>query len=427
MWIYVFLFTFLLINYVDRINMSVASGPVAEYFHLSPAMLGIVFSSFLWTYLACLIPSGLISDRLGTRKTAAWGIGLWSLASVFTGIVSSFNGLILTRLCLGVGESTTNPTSLKVIREWIPEKERGLAITVFNAGTCVGPGLGALFVAWLVTEFGWRVSFYVTGGIGFIWLIFWVLFFHRPEEANWLSVEEREEILAQRGMSVQEQNDKTYVSVGTLLRYRSMWGIALSQGCGVYTQYLFLTWLPSYLQSALNISIMKSGAFTALPYLIAAVVMIFLGRLSDKLLSSGDRSSGRRRYAVIFSLLISAVVLFTPFTRSVPLIMMLITVGLIFSNTALALNQAVLNDLLRIPSNSGRANSILFFGGNSFGLLAPIITGFVIQITGKYELAFVIAGVLLLAGSVISFTMTRDAIGEDLLTMQREQGHTASQ
>ena len=417
-WVYIFLFTLLLINYTDRVNMSIAANPVAAYLHLKPGMMGIVFSSFFWTYLICLIPSGLLSDRIGTRKTNAWGIGLWSLAAIFTGAITNFGSLISTRLFMGVGEATTNPTSLKTIREWIPEKERGLAVMVFNAGTTVGPGLGALFVGWLVTQFGWRLSFFITGGIGYIWLIFWLLFFHRPEETKWLSDEEREEILTQRGMTLKEQNDKTYVSVGRLLTYRSIWGIAISQGCGVYSMYLFLTWLPNYLQSTLHISIMHSGIYTAVPYLIATVVMLFIGVLSDKTLSAKGRASGSRRYWVVLSLLLSAVVLLTPYTHSTFMIVTLVTIAVTFCNAATALNQAVLNDLLRIPSNSGRANSILFFGGNSFGLMAPIVTGFVIQFTHSYTGAFIVAGVLLIVGAILLLTLANKPIGADIAAAQ---------
>jgi MFS family permease len=410
-WISVFLFTLAMINYVDRVALSVAAKPLAAEFGLSPVEMGYLFSSFLWTYLVCLIPMGILVDRLGTKIVNAAGIALWSLATMATGGAWSYASLVATRLAMGVGESTTFPAGGRVVREWIPAGERGVTNAIFLSGTQAGPAIGALVVASIVSMIGWRGSFLVVGAAGGIWLVAWLIWFDQPERASWLGGEERARILRERSADTQAMAQKTGASrVFDLLRTRSMWGLALSEGCAVYTQYLFLTWLPSYLQTTRNLTILKTGAFTAVPYAAAILLGIALGRVSDRLLSKEGVSAGRRRNMVVAMLLGSAVIMLTPFVEDIRLILALFTLSLNGMATAISLNFALVNDLLRNPQDSGKAMSILIVGGNAFGIVAPIVTGYVIAGTGSYDWAFGIAGLLLIAGATISLTMTRTPI-----------------
>src|SRR4051812_38301924 len=167
-WIYTLLFLLAAINYIDRVALSVAAKPISTEFNISPVEMGYLFSSFLWLYLLCLIPMGIVVDRFGTRAVNAWGMAFWSLATVFTGFAWSFGSLLSTRLAMGIGESTTYPAGGRVIREWAPRGERGLATAIFNSGAYAGPAFGALLVAWLIDAFGWRGAFMAAGSIGFV-------------------------------------------------------------------------------------------------------------------------------------------------------------------------------------------------------------------------------------------------------------------
>jgi MFS family permease len=229
------------INYVDRIVLSVSSAPIAEEFGISKLELGYLFSSFLWLYVICLVPMGMIVDRFGTRAVNAAGIGIWSIATALTGLATGFGMLIATRVLMGVGESTTYPASGRVIREWIPLKERALFAAVFNSGAYFGPAVGGLVLAWLVSAAGWRVTFLVCAAVGFIWLLAWMIWFRKPEEASWLGAEERALILRERdGGAKGVSTDGTSIGLRGLLTSSSMLGLMLSQGCAVYTQYFFL-------------------------------------------------------------------------------------------------------------------------------------------------------------------------------------------
>jgi ACS family glucarate transporter-like MFS transporter len=191
-----------------------------------------------------------------------------------------------------------------------------------------------------------------------------------------------------------------------LLRSRSLLGMMLTQGCAVYTQYLFLTWLPNYLQAARGISMVKSGALTAMPYLGAVVLTVLFGKISDMLLTQETVRSGGRRRMVALAMLVSSAILLTPFVDSVYGILFLIMIALSGVATTVGLNIALLNDLLRSSGDAGRATGLLILGGNIFGIMAPIVTGYVIQTTGSFNYAFVIAGTLLVCGSLSALLLT---------------------
>ncbi len=197
-WICVFLFTLTLINYTDRVALSVAAKPISAEFGLSPVQMGYLLSSFLWMYVICLLPVGLLVDRFGGKVVNAAGIGLWSAATVLTGFTTGFVSMAGTRIVMGMGESTSWPACNRVIREWFPASERGLANAIFGAGAAAGPAIGAVLVSAVVAWLGWRAGFLVAGGIGFVWLAAWLIAFDKPERATWLRQAERDKILAER-------------------------------------------------------------------------------------------------------------------------------------------------------------------------------------------------------------------------------------
>ena len=177
--------------------------------------------------------------------------------------------------------------------------------------------------------------------------------------------------------------------------------------------YLFLTWMPGYLQMSRGLSIMNAGLYTSLPYLVTVVLAVLFSRWSDRILSPQALASGQRRLVVAGSMLLSASVLLVQFVSSLPATILLLTVALVFSATAASTNYALISDLLRMPGKTGKAFSIVSIGGNSFGLLAPIVTGYVVAETHSFDLAFDVAGLLAVVGAVIVMTMTGAPISSE--------------
>lgn len=409
--VYAGTFVMMMLCYIDRVNLSVAARAIATSYHLSPVQLGFVFSSFLWTYLVCLIPLGFAVDRWGARTVTAASLLVWSVAGIFTGLSTTYAGLFTSRLALGVGEAASYPAGGRVVREWAPRSERGLAAALLNSGAYAGLAVGAPVVGWIVTEFSWRQSFAITGAAGIMLAILWYALYRGPESASWLNSPERTKILSERDAVVRGPAGGTAQPIGTLLRSVSMWGLALTQGCAGYTLYLFLTWLPTYLADSRGMDVMRSGAFAAVPYAAAVPFGMLLGQFSDRLLRQSSVASGARRGIIAASLLVSSVILFTPLVSSTWLILLLFSISLTCVSTAMGMNIALTNDLLADGRMAGTAISILILGGNSFGIVAPIATGYVVASPFGYSGAFVIAGILLLAGVATALLLTRRPIG----------------
>jgi ACS family glucarate transporter-like MFS transporter len=407
--VYGLLFLLLVINYMDRTALSVAIIPIQHDLHLSPAMTGVVLSSFLWAYVLCVVPSGILVDRIGTRMTNTLSITVWSLATIATGFAGGLVALLSTRVVMGLGESATYPACGRITREWAPEGERGRATAIFNAGAYAGPAVGSLLAAWLLSQHGWHVMFWVMGVIGLAWLVPWLVWFRLPEHSRWLTNSERDHITAQRGTPARDAAPGA-PALRALARQRTIWVLAIAQGTAGYTQYLFLTWLPSYLEHVHGLSVFASGTYSAIPYVAAVIGGVAIGTLSDRLLKAGGTHSGNRRIGVAACLLASSVVLAAPAITSTAGALAVISISLMFVATALTLNIALTNDLVRDQRAAGQANSIVILGGNTFGVLAPIITGLIVQVSGGYTAAFIVAGALLITGATLVLTLSRRPI-----------------
>ena len=410
-WVFFLLFLFSAIAYLDRVNMSVAGKPIAQEFALSPVALGYLFSSLLWAYVLMMLPGGRLIDSWGPHVVASVATAVWSTAQMATGIVSSFAAMLIVRLGLGVGEAPFAPISYSSVRLWSPYTERGTAIAAISCGSTLGLALGAPAVGWLIETLSWRWSFIITGAVGFVWIAAWAALISTPEKTGWLPPAERNHILAGRNAGI---TPPSYNSVGYLglIRCPAMWGLFISQGCLVYTGYLYISWLPNYLQTARHLSILNSGIYTAIPFLISTVVGVVANWAGDKVLTAEAVRGGNRRYLVVLSLLFTAAGLGIPFVQSLAAVITLITIAVSAAHVGPAANGALVADLLRSPGDAGRATAFLVLGGNTFGLLAPIVTGYVVDATGSFNTAFVVAGALALVGAAAALALVRGTLGE---------------
>jgi sugar phosphate permease len=399
------LFLNLFINFMRRINLSVAAPAIAKEFRCDAGKMGLLFSSYQWTYCVFLLLWGWMTDLMNTRLVNALSVTMWSIAEMLTGVGTTFGGMLTTRLALGAGEAASFPTAGKVVRQWFPASERGLATAIFNPGTFAGPAFSAPMVAWLLSRVGCRFSFTLTGSLGFVWVLLWVKFFRVPSECSWLPDEERNHILSQS-----DSRARSVAPMGTLLRLvarKTMWGVFLTQGCCAYTMLLFLFWLPSYLVQSRHMSLLKAGWFTSVPHIFAMVLGLLVGKLSDSLLTHEAVWQGKRRSLLIVFILLSGAVLLTNMVANEYLLLVLLSFSLVCISSALSLNIALTSDLVWNPAMVGTAMGFLILGGNIFGSLVPIATGYIVKWTGSFDLAFYLARFLLLVAAVVCFTMTR--------------------
>lgn len=405
-WIVIFaLFVANAINYIDRVNVSVSGSEIAKTFHLGPGELGIVFSCFFYVYVLLILPMGLLTDRYGARVVMTAGMFIWAVGSVATGYAGNVVELLLARLLLGVGESSSYPAGNRIVREWAPRNERGVMVAIFNAGSTLGPAIGILGTSALLSYFDWRTVFYLVGAGTLVWAIIWWALYRTPEQAAWLSAPERAHVL--KGRDEQRADAIQAMSLMSLLKQRVMWGLLLTHGCQVYSIYLFLTWLPTYLRNVRHMDLMQAGWFGMLPYLVAGVGGIAFGVLSDYLVRGKDLSTGARRKMMIVLMILACSVVFVPFAENLWVLEILLVASVTFASTANALNYALAGDLIHDKASAGVTYGVLVLGGNVFGLAAPLLTGFIISATGQYTLSFLLAALLLFAGIVVTWTMVR--------------------
>lgn len=410
-WVYFLLFVFSAIAYVDRVNMSVAGKPIALELGLSPIALGYLFSSFLWAYVLMMLPGGRLIDRWGAHVVASVATTLWSVAQMATGASIGVVTMLLTRLGLGIGEAPFSPIVYRSVRTWAPYTERGTATAVISAGGSLGPALGAPLVAWLIQTLSWRWSFVITGAIGFVWVAVWMALVSTPEKTKWLPEPERQRILTEReaGIAPPDHDGVGYLG---LLRCPAMWGVFVSQGCLVYSLYLYLSWLPNYLQTARHLSVVESGLYTSIPFFVATAVNVIANWAGDRLLSVQAVRAGLRRYLVALCLLLTAAGMLIPYVESLAAIVVLISITVSFANAGPAANATLTSDLLRSPADAGRAFAFLVLGGNLFGLMAPIVTGYLVEASGSFSSAFIAGGTLALIGAAVTLVLSRGTIGE---------------
>ena len=405
--VYALLFLMSAINYGDRTALSIGAPAIAKEFGLSPVQVGYLLSSFLWTYFLLNLPAGLMSDRFGARRAAGFSVALWSAATALTGATFSLWFLIGTRMLLGIGEAFGFPVGNRAIREWAPRTERGFATAVFSSGQAFGTAATAIGAAWLITVTGWRTAFVCLGAIGFVWLAAWLGFYRDPRDAWWLSSAERDLVLGGRDITPEERG----FSVVELFRWRSTWGLIGVQICANFTNFLLLTWLPGYLVMSRHADVMHSGVDTAICYILACGLTILIGAAADQMLGPVAMRAGKRRGLVAILLVGGGAMVLSPLTDSHFVLLALTTISIACVQSALAMNYALTSDLLRRGQGIGTLIGLLLTFSNGFGILAPVLTGYIVSITGRFDAAFDLAGVLILIGATLAMTATRQPIG----------------
>jgi MFS transporter, ACS family, D-galactonate transporter len=371
-----------LINYIDRTTLSVAATDIQRELHLTNTQVGALQSAFFASYALCQLSflAGWVVGRFHVGWVLACGFFLWSGATAMTGAATVFAMIFALRLLLGIGESVSFPSYSRILASEYPEHHRGFANAMIDAGTKVGPALGILVGGLLVSQVGWRIFFFVLGGGSLLWLLPW---------AAWMP----------RGKAVAAREDASEIpSIGAILSERSAWFTAFGLFCGNYYWYFLITWLPAYLEKERHFPKTRMALFGWLPFLAIAASCVFSGWLSDRLIARG-RSPTRVRKSfagtglTFATLLIPVVLVRDPNLAIGLLILACISYG-VYTSNLWAMTQSLAG-----PRAAGKWTSFQNGFGNLAGVLAPSLTGFVVDRTGEFYLAFVVAAGFALAGA----------------------------
>lgn len=373
------------IAYVDRTNLSVAiaSKEFKDFFQLTDIQRGNLSSAFFWSYAFLQVPIGALADKYGVKYPFAISFLIWSLVSAATGWATSLWQLFAFRILLGIGEAIITPGSLRWIRTHIDEKQRGLAIGLFFAGAKLGPAIGAYTAAVLIDAYGWREMFIILGLGCLVWLGPW-LFFAKNDDR-------------QLETEALKSSSAPAVSFGSVFKTPAIYGIIIGTFAYNYFNYFCLTWLPAYFVEQWHLSKQDMGLFTAFSFTGMAVVAILAGFAGDRLIARGWDPIKVRKGFTVAGLAVASTEVFGVMSGSRDIALAFAIISLTGLGLATA-NYWALTQSLMPGAAIGRIAGVQNFASNLSGIVAPIVTGRLIAITGSFQAPMIAILILLVAG-----------------------------
>jgi ACS family glucarate transporter-like MFS transporter len=383
------------INYIDRTVLSAAAPRIQSEFHLSPVQMGVVLSAFFWSYALLQLPAGFLADRFGQKKTLGLAVLWWSLATAVTGFATGFKSLIGLRVALGVGEAAAYPSNAGIASRWFPSSERGTVAGIFDSGSKFGGAIALPLIAWMVARFGWKETFALVGSLGVVWtLIWWFMFKDSPAQHRGVNKGELAHIL--EGQSQKSLDDTTMpMKWYELFKHRNIWAMCIGFFMINYNSYFFITWLPTYLVKERGMGLIEMGIMASLPLLVAMVVEVAAGWLSDRVFASGKLSlTATRKLFLVVGLLMASSIGFAAFAESAMTAVILLCIAK--SGTTVAASQ-----VWALPSDIAPRNMTSMVAGiqnsvsNMGGVVGPIITGAIVGATGSFVYALLFSAILI--------------------------------
>lgn len=398
-------FITVVINYLDRTNISIAASALQEDLNLDSIKLGYIFSAFAWTYAILQIPGGFLADKLKTRVLYAVIMVFWSLATLIQGMVNSFAALVGLRAFIGVFEAPSYPINNLVVSRWFPERERASAIGIYTSGQFLGMAFLLPILTIIQSYLGWRGLFYVSGAIGIVWALVWYLFYRDPQNHKAISNSELKMIREGGGVvedtSIESKSLKFNLNdIKKVFSYRKLWGVYIGQFCLGATSIFFLTWFPTYLVKYRGLDFLQSGFLASVPYLAAFIGVLISGFTSDFLTRRGYTPEIARKAPILSGLLLSTCIIGANYTDSTPLIIFFLSIA--FFGNGLASIAWVFISLMAPKRLIGLTGGAFNFIGGLAGIVVPIAIGYLVD-EGDFAPALVFIGILAVIG-FLSYT-----------------------
>lgn len=385
----------MIIAYVSRSNLPVALTlpDFIQSFHLSDVDRGTLNSAFFWAYAALQIPAGWVVDRYGVKWPYALSFLFWCLASAGTVFARSVGQLTALRVILGVGESVVAPASYKWIRFNFAEKERGLAVGLYMAGTKIGPAIGPPLAAWLIVQYDWRLMFLILGLGGLVWI------------APWIALVENDA----RRPSKDQPNTAAVVPIrfGRLMASPVVWGTVIATFCYMYFVYFCMTWMPAYFVEQRHQSLARMGLYTFYSFAGMALMAAVGGWGADWMIRRGGNPVTVRKWFTIAGFVIACTELIGARASSLTVAVTFAIVSLSGLGLATA-NYWAITQTLFPAATIGRMAGVQNCAASVAGIVAPIVSGWLKQQTGSYDAPMYAIWVVLVAGTLAYLTMVRE-------------------
>ncbi|MDN7557064.1 MFS transporter [Burkholderia orbicola] len=399
------LFVTVVINYLDRSNLSIAAPELFKDLNIDPVRAGLVFSAFGWTYALMQIPGGWLVDKVSPRVLYAGALALWSAATLLLGFAGSFVGLIVLRLAVGALEAPAYPINNRVVTTWFPTRERASAIGGYTSGQFVGLAFLTPVLAWLQVHLGWHMVFVATGLAGIAWAAIWYAVYREPRALRGVNAAEIALIrdggglvdLEDRIAARSDRTPSTWRDLGVVLGRRKLWGIYLGQFALNSTLWFFLTWFPTYLVKYRGMDFIKSGFLASLPFLAAFVGVLCSGVLSDWLMRRGASQGFARKLPIISGLLISTCIIGANYVSSTGWVIAFMTIAF-FGNGFASITWSLVSGLA--PARLlGLTGGVFNLVGNLSAIATPIVIGLLVD-GADFSRAITYIAAMALAGSL---------------------------
>jgi ACS family hexuronate transporter-like MFS transporter len=403
-----------MINYLDRAALSVAAPFLTKELSLSPSELGVVFSVFFLGYAAFCFVGGYASDRVGAKNVFAAASVVWSVFCGLTATVFSFTSLLVVRVIFGMGEGPYGSAANKLVSNWFPRHQQATAVGWANAGTPLGGALAGPIVGFIALTWGWRVSFVIIAAIGLCWSAVWMLAVtERPEQSPHVSAAEKAEIAADQ----EPVRSGPPTPLGALLLRPAILATAFAFFGYAYILYFFLSWFPTYLTTARHLSLQSMSFVSTIPWLLGFVGLAAGGWVSDAIFRITGNAVRARKLVLVGALLIAAVcVALAGSVETVQAAVALMAVSVFFMYLTGNTYWAIILDTVD-KDRVGGVGGFVHLIANTAGIVAPSVTGFMVQATGgSYAGAFGLAGGIAVLGALSVAVFVRAPAGSARLT-----------
>lgn len=409
--IVVLLFFATTINYLDRQIIGLLKPMLEQEFSWSETDFAHIVMAFTAAYAVGLIFFGWLIDRVGTKAGYSWSVVIWSLSGMAHALARSVSGFSIARIGLGIGEAGNFPAAMKAVAEWFPRKERALATGIFNSGTSVGVVMALLVTPWILVNYGWQEVFWITGALGFVWLIFWLALYDIPGRKKRITPAELELIQEDYGSSLNETG-KTNIKWYKLFSYPQTWAFVTGKFLIDPIYWFFLFWLPSYFSSTFSLDLTRPSLELMIIYAATTVGSISGGYFSSWLIKRGWPTMKARKTALLIVAFLELSIIAAQFVTDVWAAVALISL-------AVALHQAWATNMFTTASDmfpKEAVSSVVGIGGMTGalgGILLPLLVGYLLDsykaegnLSGGYNLLFTVCGLTYLVAWIIIHLLT---------------------
>lgn len=399
------------INYLDRQIIGLLKPTLEKEFSWSETDFAYIVMAFTAAYALGLLSFGWLIDKIGTKAGYSWSVIIWSLSGMAHALARSVSGFSIARIGLGIGEAGNFPAAMKAVAEWFPKKERALATGIFNSGTSIGVVVALLITPWILVNYGWQEVFWITGSLGFVWLVFWLIFYEVPEKQKRITASELKFITddhATEDTASTTRGIKWY----KLFTFRQTWAFVTGKFLIDPIYWFFLFWLPSYFSSTFNLDLTKPSLQLMIIYAATTVGSISGGYLSSRLIRRGWPTLKARKTALLIVAVLELSIISAQFVTDIWVAVALISL-------AVALHQAWATNMFTTASDmfpKEAVSSVVGIGGMTGaigGILFPMLVGYLLDsyksegnLTGGYNLLFTLCGMTYLVAWTIIHLLT---------------------